>query len=148
MLKQTVLIQAIEKINSKIIELERIAEEVKSSLHSDTKSSAGDKHETARAMVQLEQEKLSRQLGEFLQMKLKLNQINPTVKHNQVGMGSLIQTTLGWYFLSVGLGQFNVEEKTVFALNPQAPLGKHLTGQRVGEEIVFNGNRITILELV
>ena len=148
MLKQTVLIQAIEKINSKIIELERIAEEVKLSLHSDTKSSAGDKHETARAMVQLEQEKLSRQLGEFLQMKLKLNQINPTVKHNQVGMGSLIHTTLGWYFLSVGLGQFNVEETTVFALNPQAPLGNHLTGKRVGEEIVFNGNRITILELV
>ena len=110
MLKQNVLIHALEKINSKIKELEIIADEVKSSLISDTKSSAGDKHETARAMVQLEQEKLNKQLGEFIQMKSTLNQINPTILHNQVGMGSLIHNTLGWFFLSVGLGQISVKE--------------------------------------
>ena len=35
------------------------------SLNSETKSSAGDKHETGRAMVQLEQEKLGQQLQEI-----------------------------------------------------------------------------------
>lgn len=147
MLKQNVLIQALEKINSKIKELEIIADEVKLSLLSDTKSSAGDKHETARAMVQLEQEKLNKQLGEFIQMKSTLNQINPTILHKQVGVGSLIYTSLGWYFLSVGLGQISVEETTVFALSPQAPLGKQLMGKRVGEELVFNGNKLEILEV-
>lgn len=147
MFKQKVLFQALEKINSKIKELEFIADEVKSSLLSDTKSSAGDKHETARAMVQLEQEKLNKQLGEFLQMKSTLNQINPTIRHNQVGMGSLIHTSLGWYFLSVGLGQISVEETIIFALNPQAPLGKLLIGKRVGEEVFFNGNILEILEV-
>jgi hypothetical protein len=146
-LKQNVLIQALEKINSKIKELEIIADEVKLSLLSDTKSSAGDKHETARAMVQLEQEKLNKQLGEFIQMKSTLNQINPTILHKQVGVGSLIYTSLGWYFLSVGLGQISVEETTVFALSPQAPLGKQLMGKRVGEELVFNGNKLEILEV-
>jgi hypothetical protein len=146
-LKQNVLIQALEKINSKIKELEIIADEVKLSLLSDTKSSAGDKHETARAMVQLEQEKLNKQLGESIQMKSTLNQINPTILHKQVGVGSLIYTTLGWYFLSVGLGQISVEETTVFALSPQAPLGKQLMGKRVGEELVFNGNKFEILEV-
>ena len=147
MLKQNVLIQALEKINSKIKELEIIADEVKLSLLSDTKSSAGDKHETARAMVQLEQEKLNKQLGEFIQMKSTLNQINPTILHKQVGVGSLIYTSLGWYFLSVGLGQISVEETTVFALSPQAPLGKQLMGKRVGEELDFNGNKLEILEI-
>ena len=147
MLKQNVLIQALEKINSKIKELEIIADEVKLSLLSDTKSSAGDKHETARAMVQLEQEKLNKQLGESIQMKSTLNQINPTILHKQVGVGSLIYTSLGWYFLSVGLGQISVEETTVFALSPQAPLGKQLMGKRVGEELVFNGNKFEILEV-
>ena len=147
MLKQNVLIHALEKINSKIKELEIIADEVKLSLLSDTKSSAGDKHETARAMVQLEQEKLNKQLGESIQMKSTLNQINPTILHKQVGVGSLIYTSLGWYFLSVGLGQISVEETTVFALSPQAPLGKQLMGKRVGEELVFNGNKFEILEV-
>lgn len=147
MLKQNVLVKAQEKINSKIKELEIIADEVKSSLLSDTKSSAGDKHETARAMVQLEQEKLNKQLGELIQMKSTLNQVNPTILHRQVGVGSLIRTSLGWYFLSVGLGQISVEETTVFALNPQAPLGKQLMGKRVGEELDFNGNIFEILEV-
>ena len=147
MFKQNVLIHALEKINSKIKELEIIADEVKSSLLSDTKSSAGDKHETARAMVQLEQEKLNKQLGEFLQMKSILSQINPEILHRQVGAGTLIHTSLGWYFLSVGLGQISVDESIVFALNPQAPLGKILIGKRVGEEVVFNGNTLEILEV-
>ena len=147
MLKQDVLIQALEKINLKIKELEIIADEVKSSLLSDTKSSAGDKHETARAMVQLEQEKLSKQLGEFLQMKSILSQINPEIIQRQVGQGSLINTSLGWYFLSVGLGQISVEGTIVFALNPRAPLGQYLMGKRVGEEVVFNGNTLEILEV-
>ena len=147
MLKQKVLIKALEKINSKIKELEIIADEVKSSLLSDTKSSAGDKHETARAMVQLEQEKLNKQLGEFIQMRSILNQINPEIIHRQVGQGSLINTSLGWYFLSVGLGQISVEETIVFALNPQAPLGKQLMGKRVGEEVIFNGNKLEIIEI-
>jgi transcription elongation GreA/GreB family factor len=146
-LKQNVLIKALEKINSKIRELEIIADEVKSSLLSDTKSSAGDKHETARAMVQLEQEKLNKQLGELIQMKSTLNQVNPTILHRQVGVGSLIHTSFGWYFLSVGLGQISVEETTVFALNPQAPLGKQLMEKRVGEELDFNGNKLEILEI-
>jgi hypothetical protein len=145
--KQNVLFEALEKINSKIKELEIIANEVKSSLLSDTKSSAGDKHETARAMVQLEQEKLNKQLGEFLQMKSILSQINPEILHRHVGAGTLIHTSLGWYFLSVGLGQISVEGTIVFALNPQAPLGKILIGKRVGEEVVFNGNTLEILEV-
>ena len=35
---------------------------LRESLESEQKSSAGDKHETGRAMVQLEQEKLGKQL--------------------------------------------------------------------------------------
>jgi hypothetical protein len=146
-LKSKVLLQALEKINSKIKELEIIADEVKSSLLSDTKSSAGDKHETARAMVQLEQEKLTKQLGEFLQMKSILNQINPEILHSQVGVGTLVHTSIGWYFISVGLGQISVGGTIVFALNPQAPLGKQLAGKRAEEELVFNGNTIKILDV-
>jgi hypothetical protein len=80
-------------------------------------------------------------------MKSTLNQVNPTILHRQVGVGSLIHTSFGWYFLSVGLGQISVEETTIFALNPQAPLGKQLMGKRVGEELDFNGNKLEILEI-
>lgn len=147
MVKELVLHKSKEKIQAKICELKRIIHEVKSSLDSDTKSSVGDKHEIARAMVQLEQEKLYKQLAEFTQMKGILNQLDPKIKHNKIGLGSLIHTSQCWYFLSVGLGHITVEESFVFALNPQAPLGKQLVGKRVGEEVEFNGDKILIKEL-
>jgi transcription elongation GreA/GreB family factor len=146
-IKEDVLAKAKEKVQVKIVELEGIIDEVKSSLDSDTKSSAGDKHETSRAMVQLEQEKLYKQLAEFTQMKGVLNQLDPKIKHNKIGLGSLIHTSQGWYFLSVGIGQIFVYESLVFALNPQAPLGKQLIGKRVGEDVFFNGNTLEILEV-
>ena len=146
--KEDVLAKAKEKVQVKIVELEGIIDEVKSSLDSDTKSSAGDKHETSRSMVQLEQEKLYKQLAAFTHMKGILNQLDPKIKHNKIGLGSLIHTSQGWYFLSVGLGEISVEELLVFALNPQAPLGKQLLGKRVGEEVEFNGNKLEILSVL
>jgi transcription elongation GreA/GreB family factor len=144
MTKQAILQLSLEKVNHRMKELEILLDELHVSMEDETKSSAGDKHETARAMVQLEQEKLSKQLHEFVQMRAILTQINPTLKHIQVGMGSLVETSEGWYFLSVGLGQLSVDDKPVFALNPQAPIGQQLQGKKVGDEVAFGGRKILI----
>ena len=144
MTKQAILQLSLEKVNHRMKELEILLDELHVSMEDETKSSAGDKHETARAMVQLEQEKLSKQLHEFIQMKGILTQINPTVKHVQVGMGSLVETSEGWFFLSVGLGLLSGDDKPVFALNPQAPIGLQLKGKKVGDEVEFGGRKIYV----
>lgn len=148
MTKQDILQGALQKVVSRMGELTLLLDELHQSMENDTKSSAGDKHETARAMAQLEQEKLSKQLQEFVQMKSILHQINPSKEHIQVGMGSLVQTSEGWYFLSVGLGQVTVGDTNVFALNPQAPIGQKLIGKRVGEEMEFGGRRLKINSII
>lgn len=147
MTKQAILQLSLEKVNHRMKELEILLDQLHVSMEDETKSSAGDKHETARAMVQLEQEKLSKQLHEFVQMRGILTQINPTVKHLQVGMGSLVETSEGWYFLSVGLGQLLIDDKRVFALNPQAPIGLQLKGKKVGDEVVFGGRKMIVLSV-
>lgn len=148
MTKQDILQGALQKVVSRMGELTLLLDELHQSMENDTKSSAGDKHETARAMAQLEQEKLSKQLQEFVQMKSILHQINPSKEHIQVCMGSLVQTSEGWYFLSVGLGQVTVGDTNVFALNPQAPIGQKLIGKRVGEEVEFGGRRLKINSII
>jgi len=147
MTKQAILQLSLEKVNHRMKELEILLDELHASMEDETKSSAGDKHETARAMVQLEQEKLSKQLNEFVQMKGILTQINPTVKHLHVGMGSLVETSEGWYFLSVGLGLLSGDDKLVFALNPQAPIGLQLKGKKVGDEVEFGGRKMIVLSV-
>ena len=147
MLKQNVLIHALEKINSKIKELEIIADEVKSSLLSDSKSSAGDKHETARAMVQLEQEKLTKQINELLKLQENLQKINPTIVQSKIGLGSLVETNNGIYYFSVGIGPVTIDNQLIFALNPKAPIGELLTGKTKGDKIQFNGKITEILSV-
>jgi hypothetical protein len=139
MIKKEVFGLALSKINLRISELEILMAELKESLENESKSSAGDKHETGRAMVQLEQEKLSKQMTELLLMRRILEQINPSIKHVKIGIGSLVETTMGWYFISVGLGPIEKDGKVIFVLNPQAPLGQKLVGKKVGESIDMNG---------
>lgn len=111
----------------------------------DTKSSAGDKHETSTAMAQLEQEKLTKQINEFLGLKTILKQINPARTHNKVELGSLVETNNGWYYFSIGLGAVNYEDTRVFCMTLQAPIGKLLEGKKVGESVVFNGNSTLVI---
>jgi hypothetical protein len=139
MIKKEVFGLALSKINLRISELEILMAELKESLENESKSSAGDKHETGRAMVQLEQEKLSKQMTELLLMRRILEQINPSIKHVKIGIGSLVETTMGWYFISVGLGPIEKDGKVIFVLNPQAPLGQKLVGKKEGESIDMNG---------
>ena len=58
-------------INNRLLAVKTTLEEIQESLLSETKSSAGDKHETGRAMLQLEREKTGQQLSEIQ----KINQL-------------------------------------------------------------------------
>ena len=63
-------------IDNKVDIAKSAVESAKESRNSDTKSSAGDKHETGRAMMQIELEKNEVQLSKALELKHELNQIN------------------------------------------------------------------------
>ncbi len=116
-------------------------------LTSETKSSAGDKHETGRAMLQLEMEKASQQLEGIHQMnsilaKIKLDTISELAK-----LGSLIITNQATYFLAISAGQITISNNSYYAISPSSPIGKVLLGKKVGDEFVFNGKTITIQEI-
>jgi len=115
-------------------------------LQSESKSSAGDKHETGRAMLQLEAEKLGKQLQESLTLLHFLKQISlePT---EIIGLWSLVQTSLGYFYLSSGLGKIMIAQTSVFALSLQAPMAKLLMGKRVGDSIELNNKGIQIIKV-
>ena len=81
----------------------------KKALFSETKSSAGDKHETGRAMIQLEMEKAGQQLESIHQMKKLLGKIELVVHREIISLGSLAITDKGNYYLSLSIGQVDIE---------------------------------------
>ena len=116
-------------------------------LGSETKSSAGDKHETGRAMLQLEMEKLGKQMLEVQKMHQVLQSINLDQHSEKIHLGSLIFTDNMNFFLSVSLGKIVFEDQTFFAVSPSAPIGKLLLGKKAKDRISFNGITSTIQKI-
>jgi transcription elongation GreA/GreB family factor len=114
-------------------------------LASETKSSAGDKHETGRAMLQLEIEKAGQQLVSAKAMQETLAKINLAKLGKRIGLGSLVVTDKATYFLAISLGIITVDKTDFTVISLQSPLGRDLFGKGVGDEILFNKSKIVAL---
>ncbi len=140
MLTKEAAFQALKNvISQKYIVIESSFSDLNSAVKDDSKSTAGDKHETGRAMVHLEQEKLSQQLTMLNDLREALSKINPSEKHSKIQFGSFVQTNKGYFFFSVGLGKIQVGNDAVFCLSITTPLGKVLAGKKAGDISQFNG---------
>ena len=118
--------------------INRIINSNQSALTSETKSSAGDKHETGRAMLQLEMEKTSQQLDGIHDMRLILSKVMIDDISEIIRLGSVVITNRGNYFLAISAGEINISGSKYFAVSTASPIGKLLLGKRVGNAFVFN----------
>ncbi|WP_457615965.1 3-oxoacyl-ACP synthase [Lutibacter sp.] len=116
---------------------------IKKDLHSETKSSAGDKHETGRAMLQLEMEKIGKQLLEVQKMEEVIEKITIDKTSSIVCLGSIVITNKQNYFLAISAGEVIINENTYYAISPQTPIGKELLGSKKNDIIKFNNATIT-----
>jgi hypothetical protein len=134
----------LQKVDEKISLLKTSFTELTESAANETKSTAGDKHETALAMLQIEQENTGRQLKEAINQKSILEKIDPTLHTIETVRGSIVNTNNGIYFLSLGIGKIIVDDKTVIALSPESPLGIQLMHKKPGDQFNFNNNSYVI----
>lgn len=137
--KEKVYHHYLSELTVKIKSLQDKLNELSESAKNETKSTAGDKHETALAMLQIEQEKIRSQHKEALEQKVQLERINIQQSRVNIAKGSLIQTNKGYFFLSIALGKSIIDHLTVFAISPQSPLGEKLTGLSVNDVAEIKG---------
>ncbi|WP_394974474.1 3-oxoacyl-ACP synthase [uncultured Croceitalea sp.] len=121
--------------------------EINASLNSETKSSAGDKHETGRAMLQLEREKLSQQLLEAEKTAQLLKRVKASKQSNSVILGSLVKTSNATYYIAISAGKFEYKSGIVYCISANTPIGKLLLGKVKEMSFVFNNKEHKILEV-
>lgn len=120
-------------------------EAAQESANGESKSSAGDKYETGRAMAQNDRNLYASQWAQWNDLSQQLTRFkNPPADHH-VSPGSLIETTLGWFWLSVSLGRLPMDDLTITILSASSPLGKTLVGKKTGDSFSFQGNEGNIL---
>ena len=116
-------------------------------LENEFKSSAGDKHETGRAMLHLEMEKASQQIAVVSAMQEVLENMDFSKTTGQVRLGSLIISSQGNYYLSISAGLIKIGLVEYFAVSTSSPIGNLLLGKKIGSVINLAEKQITILDV-
>ena len=143
-LKQKVHQHYLNIVNEKISLLQQDLADLKESGANETKSTAGDKHETALAMLQIEQANKREQLAQVVAQKVLLEKINPEIVAPIVVMGGLVKTDRNYLFMSVALGKAVVDGNPCIALSTHSPLGQQLMGLKVKDTATINNTKYYI----
>jgi hypothetical protein len=130
-----------------IKEIRETMESFQEAANNEIKSTAGDKHETTRAMMQDDRDKTAALLANTVKMQPLLERINPDRKMETVGVGALVETDLGYLFVSVPLGSVDLEGKHIMVISPVSPVGHAMLEKGIGDSFVVNDKKHTILSI-
>ncbi|REJ81941.1 MAG: 3-oxoacyl-ACP synthase [Bacteroidetes bacterium] len=146
-IKKELIIRAKAFINQGIEDARNSIASAQESRNAETKSSSGDKYETSRAMMQQEIDLHENQMRKLLELMNELLKIEKVTQSDSVNAGSLVFTSQGNFYVSVGMGAMNVFNETYFLISPASPLARAMTGLKSGEKYYFQGKENKILRV-
>lgn len=135
------------QLEEKLVEVNTELSSLASDLATAAKSTAGDKHETSRAMIHLEQERLGHVYENLTKQLQFINQIKLVDLSGCLQLGSLIQTNEALFYISIGLGKLKFDGREVYVISPIAPIAKAMLNANEGL-FLFNANEYQILKNV
>jgi len=147
-LKETLYTLCLNLVNERETSIQANFSSIQEAMLSETKSSAGDKHETGRAMLQLDREKLGNQLMEIQKVKEILFKVKTDVVSKQGSLGSIVYTSKANYFISVSVGELSVNNEKFYAIASNTPIGKLLLGKKVGDSVSFRDQHFVIEKVI
>ena len=147
-IKETLYKQCQAFVEERFLTIQKTIHEIQESLTSETKSSAGDKHETGRAMLQLEREKAGQQLAEIQKTKALLAKIDTPISSKAITLGSLVLTSQANYFIAISAGELKVNNQSFYAISAHTPIAISLLGKTVGDKITFREQNFEIIKVM
>ena len=136
-IKKQLYQQLQQQVDQRVSNAQKAMKAAEDSKNNETKSSAGDKFETSRAMMQGEEERNKIQLVKAVDLQRQLAQIDITKTSKIVVLGSIVYSNQGNYFLSIGLGKIVLEDTTYFAISLASPIGQLLFGKSEKKSVKY-----------
>lgn len=125
-------------------DIRKVIAEAQEAANDETKSSAGDKYETGREVMQQEIDLNLARLNELNKMKQTFERIIPGQKNTSVQPGAVVRTNNGNYFISISAGLLKVDSINYYAISAASPIGTKLAGLSIGDNFQFNGKHFVI----
>tara|TARA_Y100000992_G_scaffold253994_1_gene186770 strand:+ start:126 stop:575 length:450 start_codon:yes stop_codon:yes gene_type:complete len=137
----------VQNLNEKLNSIEFLIISAIDSRDSDSKSSAGDKHETSRAKIQLEIDNYSKQKLNIIEKLKVLGAIDIRKKYNKVENGALVETNVGFFFIAIGLGRWTVNSEQIFVISLASPIGKLMKDKVTTSSFIFRNLKYEIIKI-
>jgi hypothetical protein len=138
---KTELLQHCQKqVDNRYSKIKQTIFGIEESLLEESKSSSGDKHETGRAMLQIDRENAGKQLQEIEKIVPLLKKIDVNATSDYARLGSLVYTDRFIYFISLSIGTVSIGNTEYLCVALNSPVGMLLSGKMKGDEFSLNGN--------
>ncbi len=106
-----------------------------------------DRYDAYRTKMMRSRDMYAKQLSNALAGIRYLQELLKEPPHDVVEHGACVSTDCQHFLLAIGAGKFMVGNEVWFAISAQTPIYVALKGKKVGDTIVFNGQRQTIKEI-
>ena len=146
-IKHNIKSELLNLLEQKIRDISNTITSLTESRDVDSKSSAGDKHETSRAKIQTEIDQLSKQFNHVKRQNNNLSAIDIHHSHNMADVGSLVKTDKGYFFISIGWGRIQIQDGIYFVISIASPIGRLLKDKKKGDSIQFRNMSYDILSV-
>lgn len=146
-LKTDLLLHCEKQVAARYSKIKQTIAGIEESLLEESKSSSGDKHETGRAMLQIDRENAGKQLHEIEKVMQLLKKIDVKAISDYARLGSLVYTNRFTYFISLSIGTVAIENVAYLCVALNSPVGMLISGKKKGENFNLNGIDYKILNV-
>jgi len=143
-LKEQLYKMCIDYVQKRITEARQAIDDAQDSSDEETKSSAGDKYETGREMMQQVADQAQVQLNEANKLMVALSTVVYSTNHSTADTGSIVYTNHGQFYIAISAGTLSIGQQTFYAVSPGSPIGIKLNGKKAGDEFELNGRAYRI----
>lgn len=138
----------LDYINKRIASIQETIKESQESADEETKSSAGDKYETGRSMLQLDMEQHAQRLADAVKTRDELEKLATVPSTEAVLPGSIVVTDKNRYYISISAGRIGLEGLPYFCVSPSSPIGSKMIGLKKGDSFTLNGITQAVQEVI
>ncbi|SEL40039.1 hypothetical protein [Parapedobacter koreensis] len=146
-IKTSLLAACQQYVDQRIANAQQAIESASDAATDDTKSSAGDKFETTREMMQQEIDRHQQLLLDAQRMEQVLATLDIQPQAGPAKLGSLIETSRGTFFLAISAGRLEVDGSTYMVVSTASPIGQRLAGLEAGSRFTFNNMEYVIKQV-
>ena len=146
-IKNELLQHCQKQVDNRYSKIKQTIADIEESLLEEAKNSSGDKHETGRAMLQIDRENAGKQLQEIEKIAQLIKKIDVKATSDYARLGSLVYTDRFTYFISLSIGTVTLGKTDYLCVALNSPVGMLISGKRKGDEFNLNGTIYKIIDV-